>query len=119
MARVSKQSDSEEAAHVPQGMPALDLGGRAYSFFEFWPSWLMYIPVAALWLLLALRYRSISLPLIASPAVPLSGMVGVPKSAILKLAGESADRSILPWVVFEAGGESPSVQRERAEAAMA
>lgn len=119
MARGTKQSTAEEAAHVPQGMPALDLGGRAYSFFEFWPSWLMYIPVAALWLLLALRHRSISLPLIANPAVPLSGMVGVPKSAILKLAGESANRSILPWVVFESSGESPSVQRERAESAMA
>ncbi len=100
-------------------MPALDLGGRAFSFFEFWPSWLMYFPVAALWLLLALRHRSISLPLIANPAVPLSGMVGVPKSSILKLAGKTADKSILPWTVFEVGGDAPAAQRARAEAAMA
>lgn len=119
MTRDSKQPNSEEAAHVPEGMPALDLGGRAFSFFEFWPTWLMYIPVAAQCLLLGLRYRSMSLPLIANPAVPLSGMVGVPKSAILKLAGETASQSILPWIVFETGGDAPAVQRERAEAAMA
>ena len=130
-----KQSSSEQAAYVADGMPALDLGGRAYSFFEFWPSWLMYAPVAGLWLLLALRYRSLSLPLIANPEVPLSGMVGVPKSAILKLAGETAKQSILPWIVVEPGADfeppqgageayvapadSPALRRERAEAAMA
>ncbi len=119
MTQVQKQPSSQETVHVPEGMPPLDLGGRAYSFFEFWPTWLMYIPVAALCLLLGLRYRSISLPLIANPAVPLSGMVGVPKSAILKLAGETANRSILPWIVYEAGSESPAAQRERAESAMA
>ena len=119
MTRVSKQPTAEEAAYVPEGMPALDLGGRAFSFFEFWPSWLMYIPVAVQCLLLGLRYRSLSLPLIANPAVPLAGMVGVPKSAIFKLAGATANQSILPWIVFETGSESPAVERKRAEAAMA
>ena len=104
---------------MPRGMPALDLGGRAFSFFEFWPSWLMYIPVAVQCLLLGLRCRSMSLPLIANPAVPLSGMAGVPKSAILKLAGETANQSILPWIVFELGGQPPAIEREQAEAAMA
>lgn len=121
MARIDERSNSthsENTAYVPDGMPALDLSGRQYSFFEFWPSWLMYIPVGALWLLLALRYRSLSLPLIANPAVSLSGMVGVPKSAILKLAGEEANKSILPWIVFEAGNDAPAAQCERVEAAM-
>ena len=81
-------------------MPALDLGGRPVSFFEFWPSWLMYLPVAIQCLLLGLRHRSMSLPLIANPAVPLSGMAGVPKSAILQLAGQSANQSILPWITI-------------------
>ncbi len=117
-----KPVPAETPAHVAKGMPALDLGGRAYSFFEFWPSWLMYLPVAGLWLLLALRHRSMSLPLIANPAVPLAGMVGVPKSAILRLAGAAAKQSILPWTVFEVVDtrrESPGRQRTRAEAAMA
>ena len=46
-------------------MPALDNSGRTTSFFEFWPILLMYLPVAIQWLLLAARYRSLSLPSIA------------------------------------------------------
>ncbi|MBQ14518.1 MAG: D-alanine--D-alanine ligase [Gammaproteobacteria bacterium] len=82
-------------------MPALDLSGKSTSFFEFWPSWLMYLPVVILWLLLALRYRSLSLPLLANPGIPLSGMVGVPKSAVFDLAGEEARKWILPWLEYQ------------------
>ncbi|MDD9894966.1 MAG: D-alanine--D-alanine ligase [Gammaproteobacteria bacterium] len=92
------QEDS--SYYVPPGMPPLDLSGRKTSFFEFWPMWLMYIPVVLLWLLLAIRYRSLSLPLIASPAVPLSGMVGVAKTAVFDAAGSDARKWILPWCVY-------------------
>ena len=71
----------------------------------------MYIPVAAQCLLLGLRYRSMSLPLIANPGVPLSGMAGVPKSSILELAGPTANRSILPWVVVNAEPGGPVSSR--------
>lgn len=96
------------SAHVPEGMPALDLGGRPVSFFEFWPSWLMYLPVAIQCLLLGLRHRSMSLPLIANPAVPLSGMAGVPKSTILQLAGPTANQSILPWTTITTPTTQPA-----------
>ncbi len=62
--------------------------------------WLMYVPVVFQWFLLSLRYRSLSLPLIASPAVPLSGMVGVEKSAVFDVAGSDARQWILPWHVY-------------------
>lgn len=97
--------------YVPAGMPPLDLSGRNTSYFEFWPMWLMYIPVVVQWLLLSIRYRSLSLPLIASPAVPLSGMVGVPKSAVFDAAGSSARRWILPWLIYEVS------EKEKAEQA--
>ena len=75
-------------------MPPLDTTGRTTSFFEFWPSWLMYFPVLLQWLVLGLRYRSLSLPLIANPAIPLSGMVGVPnlgcRGAGVKLIADTA-----------------------------
>lgn len=86
-------------------MPPLDLSGRSTSFFEFWPMWLMYIPVVLLWTFLAIRYRSLSLPLVASPAVPLSGMVGVPKSAVFDAAGCKARQWILPWCVYQVSTE--------------
>lgn len=103
-------SEDSETGYVPDGMPPLDLSGRTTSFFEFWPMWLMYIPVVIQWLLLSLRYRSLSLPLIASPGVPLSGMVGVEKSAVFDLAGEEAREWILPWMVYEVTEEDSEQQ---------
>lgn len=100
-------------------MPALDNSGRATSFFEFWPTWLMYVPVAIQWLLLAVRYRSLSLPLIANPGIPLSGMVGVSKSAVFDLAGDSAREWILPWILFDIDDQAVPLQCERANAALA
>ena len=46
-------------------MPALDDSERTTSFFGFWPIWLVYLQVAIHWLLLAVRYRCLSLLLIA------------------------------------------------------
>ncbi len=69
------------------------------SFFEFWPTWLIYLPVAFQWLILAVRYRSLTLPLIANPLLTVSGMVGVPKSELLQQASDECSRSILPWKI--------------------
>jgi hypothetical protein len=91
-------------------MPPLDLRGRSTSFFEFWPTWLMYFPVALQWLLLSVRYRSLSLPLIANPAVPLSGMVGGAKSAVFDAAGQQARQWILPWIVYQVTTQDPATQ---------
>lgn len=99
-------------------MPPLDLDGRKTSFFEFWPSWIMYIPVVLQWLVLSVRYRSLSLPLIASPAVPLSGMVGVAKSAVFEAAGSEARTWILPWFVYEVSEAALEHQTEQVLAAL-
>lgn len=75
--------------------------GRApVSAFEFWPTWLMYLPVAGLWLANGLRYRSFTLPLIANPRLPVSAMVGVPKSLLMGQAQGACREAILPWQVF-------------------
>lgn len=78
----------------------------------------MYIPVAIQWLLLAVRYRSLSLPLIANPGIPLSGMVGVSKSAVFDLAGDTARQWILPWILFEVDGQTLEYQCEKAKEAL-
>lgn len=91
--------------------------GRATSYFEFWPMWLMYVPVVVQWLGLAVRYRSVSLPLIANPAIPLSGMVGVAKSAVFAAAGKEARRWILPWTLYEITADGPELNCRAAETA--
>lgn len=95
-----------EDAYVAPGMPPLHQSGRPVSFFEFWPLWLMYVPVVLQWLFLAGRYRSLTLPLIANPKLPLAGMVGVGKSEILSQATGRCAETILPWVHHRVGGET-------------
>lgn len=94
-------SSEQNQEYVPPGMPSLDQEGRTTSVFEFWPLWVMYFPVAVQWLLLAIRYRSLTLPLIANPVISLSGMVGTAKSSLLGAAGKYARQWILPWMVYE------------------
>jgi len=100
-----KMTEDSKPSYVPRGMPPLDTSGRITSFFEFWPTWLIYMPVGVQWILLSLRYRSLSLPLIANPAVPLSGMVGVAKSSVFDAAGAHARQWILPWCLYEVSYE--------------
>jgi len=85
-------------AYVTPGMPVMDTSGSPVSFFEFWPTWIMYLPVVALWLLMSIRYRSWSLPLVANPRLPLSGMVGGNKSLIFTQTSPYSRQWILPWV---------------------
>ncbi|MGB1271789.1 MAG: hypothetical protein ACPG5T_06935, partial [Endozoicomonas sp.] len=86
---------------VHPGMPELLEVERPLSFFEFWPGYLFYIPVAIQWFGLSLWHRGASLPLIANPSVPLSGMVGEAKSDIYSMATGVARDKIAPWIVLE------------------
>ncbi|EAQ66431.1 hypothetical protein MED121_07100 [Marinomonas sp. MED121] len=83
---------------INEGMPPLEVSDNITSFFEFWPAWAMYTPVIIQWLLLSARYRSLSLPLIANPSIPLSGMVGESKADILDLASEASAKSICSYI---------------------
>lgn len=70
------------------------------SWFEFWPSWLMYSPVVVQWLWLSLRYRSLGLPLLANPRLPLAGMVGGSKHELMQQAQGQCREAILPWLSY-------------------
>lgn len=83
---------------------------RTTSFFEFWPTWLMYLPVSLMWLLLAVRYRSLTLPLIANSRIHLAGMVGSSKTEILAQAQGSCADAILPWVLLIRSQDSLDTQ---------
>jgi len=52
--------------------------------WEFWPTWLAYIPLVPVYIFLAARYRSFSLPLIANTAPSLSMLAGESKFEILQ-----------------------------------
>ncbi|MFT5083283.1 MAG: hypothetical protein ACI9Y1_001324, partial [Lentisphaeria bacterium] len=91
---------------VNTGMPLLDLRAKPVSFFEFWPAWIFYIPVAFYWVYLSCKYRNFGLPLVVNPNIELGGMVGESKMAILNDAGQLASSYILPFVA----GELPATE---------
>jgi len=47
--------------------------------WEFWPPAVFYIPVAAKYVLLAIKYRSFSLPTLANPGMHTGGLIGESK----------------------------------------
>jgi len=59
----------------------------------------MYFPVVLQWLWLSLRYRSLTLPLIANPTIPLAGMVGSSKDMLMSQATGVCKDAMLPWVL--------------------
>lgn len=81
-----------------EGMPALDTSGPPLSYFEFWPMWAFYPPVAlyALWLML--RYRGVLLPTAANPSFPGGGFYGESKARILALAMAHVPEWVAPFV---------------------
>ncbi len=93
-------ANTEKPVYVTPGMPDLDNSGPTLSFFEFWPTWLMYLPVVLQWLGLSIWHRSLTLPLLANPKLPLSGMVGVPKSTLFEQSNGECRSAILPWFVY-------------------
>jgi hypothetical protein len=94
-----------------EGMPPFDQSGAALSFFEFWPMWAFYPPVAlyAVWLML--RYRGILLPTVANPSFPGGGFVGESKAQILEMACRHAPDWFAPFIAVD----RPSLQAQAVE----
>jgi hypothetical protein len=89
---------------------SLDTPSKATSLFEFWPTWVMYGPVALQWLLLAFRYRSLTLPLLANPKLPLAGMVGESKHELMSQAKGECREALLPWIHHQRNNDAPLLQ---------
>lgn len=112
------EEKTSPALPVNAGMPPLDMTGKPVSFFEFWPGWVFYTPVALQWIAHGIKYRNFALPLIANPGIELSGMVGESKDAILSLAGNYAKQWILPYIVWEKAATPASTQAHKAMSAL-
>jgi len=52
--------------------------------WEFWPSWLFYLPVGANYLRLAIKYRGFNVPTCANPGMFTGGLIGESKFATLR-----------------------------------
>ncbi len=103
-----------------EGMPELDTTGPALSFFEFWPMWAFYPPIAlyALWLMA--RYRGVLLPTAANPSFPGGGFFGESKAEILHLAMQHIPQWVAPFITRDRVTDSaPQAQADAALTALA
>jgi hypothetical protein len=104
---------NEPAPHseyVSPGMPPMRKADSTVSYFEFWPAWVMYLPVIFDWLYLSIKHVSLSLPLIANPRIPNSGMVGFSKNDCLLQANQNSQRYILPWINYKVNDQTADQQ---------
>ncbi len=75
-----------------EGMPPLDKAAPPTSYFEFWPSWKFYTPLAFYIAWLSIKFGGITLPTVVNPYFDNGGVVGESKFGILDLilSGKSA-----------------------------
>ncbi len=119
-ARAANDAVAPVPARPHQGMPPLEQDGAPLSFFEFWPMWAFYPPVAlyAAWLML--RYRGALLPTVANPSFPGGGFVGESKADILALAVEHLPEWVAPFVAIDRPqGEAAPTLSQECDAALA
>ncbi len=64
--------------------------------YEYWPSWLFYLPVLPYWIYLSIRLRSFSFFTAANPGIEMGGFFGESKNGILA----RIDPTYLPKHVF-------------------
>ncbi len=77
---------------------------RRRTRWEFWPAWMIYPPIAVHGLWLGLRHRGFTVFTAANPGMPLGGLAGESKAAILGAFPEGTPE-IARFAVLEAGTE--------------
>ena len=89
------------------GMPSLEGIKRVVSFAEQLPNGLFYIPIGFRWILLSIRYRSLTLPTISNPMIETGGYWGESKSDTMQQVGAELQPWLAEFVTIERSSESP------------
>jgi len=100
------------------GMPSLKDLKRYVSTAERIPNSILYIPVGLRWFLLAIRYRSLTLPTVSNPMIETGGFMGESKSSVMDMVGDNQKEWISEYVIAHKNGEAADIQLTRAEALM-
>ena len=122
--REPSDAETAEAGVLPAncfGMPPLARIDRKVAAAERIPPALFYVPLVMNWIRLGLRYRSLTLPTAANPAIYTGGMWGESKSGYFVDVAPAMRRWIADFVVVKrnAGAWSLGGDTERALRAMA
>lgn len=87
---------------------------RRIGTLERLPKWLNLVPIVTQWAWLSIRYRSISLPSTANPAIATGGMVGEGKMEYLHIMGARALSATVTTTSVTATGIDSVVDAEAA-----
>ncbi len=89
---------------VHKGMPPLDPSKVRVAFSERIPPVIYYIPLLIQWLLLSLRYRSLTVPTVANPRIEAGGLIGESKSECMSMPAAVAERWLARTTAIDARG---------------
>lgn len=119
----SRSLKADEVSPLPfthPGMPALSRAQVRVAPSEEIPVLPYYAPLVLQWLWLAMRYRSLTLPTAANPAIEAGGLLGESKAECLGLAGTVAQPFIAKWArITRMPGNDPKASLGATRAAMA
>lgn len=90
--------------HKFSGMPSLDGLKKVVSAAERIPNNILYIPVTLRWFLLAIRYRSVTLPSISNPMIETGGFMGESKSSVMDMVGKEQRMWLADFVTLHRNG---------------
>jgi membrane protein DedA with SNARE-associated domain len=88
------------------GMPSPNGLHRMVSFAERIPNVLIYMPIGIRWLLLSVRYHSLTLPTVSNPMIETGGFWGESKSNIMRHIGTEYQSWLAEFVILRRNGMS-------------
>ncbi|HAH25144.1 MAG TPA: hypothetical protein DCL77_15535 [Prolixibacteraceae bacterium] len=100
--------------HTFTGMPSPNGIHRMVSFAERIPNGLFYVPLGIRWLLLSVRYHSLTLPTVSNPMIETGGFWGESKSDIMGQVGAKYQPCVAEYTILHRVGSSAQVDFENA-----
>lgn len=88
-------------AREHRGMPSLKAMTRSVAKAEKIPDVLFYVPIGLRWILLGLKYRSMTLPTAANPCIEGGGYWGESKSDLMHQIGAENQHWVAPFITIE------------------
>jgi membrane protein DedA with SNARE-associated domain len=94
-------------------IPSLRLIWKRYSRWEFWPAWVFYPPVVAMYVWFSVRYRGWTLPTIANPSFRNGGLIGESKIEILNALMAVSGECVSDGYLVRAGTQVQRIEQFR------
>jgi len=94
-------------------IPSIRLIWKRYSRWEFWPTWVFYPPVVAMYVWFSVRYRGWTLPTIANPSFRNGGLIGESKIEILNALMAAASDCVADGYLIGMGTQFQRIEEFR------